>query len=62
MPLINKKEPIRSVRSFGPGSAVGEISSTTCIIKEPNNPEVRVHNSDFAKFGTKNERETELAD
>ena len=44
-----------------PGFSVGKISPTTSIIKEPSKPEVRVRNSDIAKFETINERETELA-
>ena len=43
-----------------PGSTVGKISPTTSIIKKPNRPEVRVRIYDIAKFGTRNERYTEL--
>ena len=45
---------------LAPGSTAGKISPTTSVIKEPNRPEVRVRNSDIAKFGTKNEPDTEL--
>ena len=38
-----------------------QISPTTSVFKEPNRQEeVRVRNSDIAKFGTKAERDTEL--
>ena len=43
-----------------PGSTVGKKSPTTSLIKEPNRPEFRVRNSDIAKFGTRNEQDTEL--
>ena len=46
---------------LAPGSTVCKISPTTSVIKEPYKPEVRVRNSDIAKFGTRAERETELA-
>ena len=45
---------------FAPGSTVGKISRTTSIKKETNRPEFCVRNSDIAKFGTQNERDTEL--
>ena len=45
---------------LAPGSTVGKFSSTTSVIKEPNSPEVRVRNSDIAKFGTRIERDTDL--
>ena len=45
---------------LAPGSTVCKISPTTSVIKEPYKPEVRVRNSDIAKFGTRAERETEL--
>ena len=48
------------VGSIAPGSTVGKISPTTSVIKEPNQQEVRVRNSEIAEFGTKNERDTEL--
>ena len=32
----------------------------TSVVREHNRPEVRERNSDIAKFGTKNERDTEL--
>ena len=48
-------------KDLAPGSTVGKISPTTSVIKEPNRQEERVRNSDIAKFGTKNERDTELA-
>ena len=46
---------------LAPCSTVGKISPTTNVIKEPNRQEVRVRNSDIAKIGTKNERNTELS-
>ena len=46
---------------LAPGSTVCKISPTTSVIKEPYKQEVRVRNSDIAKFGTRAERETELA-
>ena len=36
------------------------MSPTTSVIKEPNRQEVRVRNSDIAKFGTRAERDTDL--
>ena len=45
---------------LAPGSTVRKISPTASVVKEPNRQEVRVRNSDIAKFGTKNERDTEL--
>ena len=37
------------------------MSPTTSVIKEPNRQEVRVRNSDIAKFGTRAERDTDLS-
>ena len=37
-----------------------KVSPTTSVIKEPNRQEIRVRNSDIAKFGTKAERDTDL--
>ena len=45
---------------LAPGSTVWKISPTTSVIKEPDRQEMRVRNSDIAKFGTKNERDMEL--
>ena len=45
---------------LAPGSTVCKVSPTTSVIKEPNRQEVRVRNSDIAKFGTKAERELDL--
>ena len=45
---------------LAPGSTVSKVSPTTSVIKEPNRQEVRVRNSDIAKFGAKAERDTEL--
>ena len=45
---------------LAPGSTVCKISPTTSVIKEPYKQEVRVRNSDIAKFGTRAERETKL--
>ena len=46
---------------LAPGSTVCKVSPTTSVIKEPHNQEVRVRNSDIAKFGTWAERDTDLA-
>ena len=43
-----------------PGSTVVRTSPTTTVIKEPGVPEVKVRNSNIAKFGTQAERTTEL--
>ena len=43
-----------------PGSTVVRTSDTRTVIKEPGLPEVRVRNSDIAKFGTRAERNTEI--
>ena len=45
---------------LAPGSTVCKVSPTTSVIKEPNRQEVRVGNSDIAKFGTRAERDTDL--
>ena len=45
---------------LAPGSTVCKVSPTTNVIKEPNIQEVRVRNSDIAKFGTRAERDTDL--
>ena len=45
---------------LAPGSTVCKVNPMTSVIKEPNRPEVRVRNSDIAKFGTKAERDSEL--
>ena len=42
---------------LAPGSTVCKVSLTTSVIEEPNRQEVRVRNSDIAKFGTKAERD-----
>ena len=44
---------------LAPGSTVCKVSPTS-VIKEPNRQEVRVRNSDIAKFGTRAERDTDL--
>ena len=38
---------------LAPGSTVCKVSPTTSVIKEPHKQEVRVRNSDIAKFGTR---------
>ena len=45
---------------LAPGSAVCKVSPTTSVIKEPNRQEVRVRNSDLAKFGARAEKDTDL--
>ena len=57
-----KEECGRRLWCFGsaPGRTVGKVSPTISIIKEPNKTEVRVQNSDIAKFSTKHERYTDL--
>ena len=46
---------------LAPGSTACKVSPTTSVIKEPNRQEVRVRNSDIAKFGTRAERDTDLS-
>ena len=46
--------------TLAPGSAVERTSDTTKVINEPGVPEVRVRNSDIAKFGTRAERHTDI--
>ena len=46
--------------TLAPGSTVERTSDTTTVIKEPAVPDVRVRNSDIAKFGTRAERNTDL--
>ena len=46
--------------TLAPGSTVVRTSDTTTAIKEPAVPEVRVRNSDIAKFGTRAERHTDI--
>ena len=46
---------------LAPGSTVCKVSPTTSVIKEPHKQEVRVRNSDIAKFGTRAESDTDLA-
>ena len=38
-----------------------KVSPTISVIKEPNRQEVRVRNSDIAKFGTRAVRDTDLS-
>ena len=46
--------------TLAPGSTVVRTLPTTTLIKEPGVPEVRVRNSDIAKFGTPAERNIDL--
>ena len=46
--------------TLAPGSTVVRTSDTTTVIKEPGFTEVRVRDSDIAKFGTRAERNTDL--
>ena len=46
---------------FSPGSTVGKVSPTTCVIQVANRPEVRFQSSEIAKFGMQNERDADLA-
>ena len=55
-----KKNPDGLYEVLAPGSTVCKVSPTTSVIKEPNRQEVRVRNSDIAKFGTRAERDTDL--
>ena len=57
---LQKKKLDGLYEILSPGSTVGKISPTTSVIKEPNRQKVRVRNSDIMKFGTENERDTEL--
>ena len=45
---------------LAPGSNILKVSPTTCTIKEPGKPIVKVRNSDIAKFGKLQERQTPL--
>ena len=45
---------------LAPGSSVVKTYAYTSVIKEPGKREVRICNSDLAKFGSKAERQTEL--
>ena len=45
---------------LAPGSHILKVSPTTSTIKEPGKPIVTVRNSDVAKFGTLQERQTPL--
>ena len=55
------KKDLRGLwETLAPSSTVVRTSPTTTIIKEPGVPEVRVSNSDIAKFGTRTERNTDL--
>ena len=45
---------------LAPGSSVVETDTFTSVIKEPGKRDVTIRNSDFANFGTKAERQTEL--
>ena len=45
---------------LAPGSTVCKVSPTTSVIKEPNRQEIRVRNSDIAKFGTRAQRDADL--
>ena len=46
--------------TMAPGSTVEIPSDTTTVIKELGVPEVRVRNSEIAKFGTRAERHTDI--
>ena len=46
--------------TLAPGSTVVHTSPKTTVIKELGVPEVKVRNSDIAKFGTKTEQITDL--
>ena len=46
--------------NIGSGQYCERTSNTTTVIKEPGVPEVRVRNSDRAKFGTRAERHTDI--
>ena len=45
---------------LAPRSPVCKVSPTTSVLKEPNRQEVRVRNSDIAKFGTRAEQDTKF--
>ena len=47
---------------LAPGSVVQKTDQYTSVIREPGKMEVRVHNSDIAKFGTREERKTKLTE
>ena len=58
------KRPERDLRglweTLAPGSTVERTSDTTTVINEPGVPDVRVRNSDIAKFGTRAERHADI--
>ena len=58
------KKSKRDLRGFretlAPGSTVERTSDTTTVNKEPGVPDVRVRNSDIAKFGNRAERNTDI--
>ena len=56
----SKRDLIGLWGTIAPGSTVVRTSPKTTAIREPGVPEVKVRNSDFAKFGTRAERNTEL--
>ena len=53
---VKKKNLDGLYEVLAPGSTVCKVSPTTSVIKNSNGQEVRVQNSDNAKFGTKAER------
>ena len=55
------KRDLRGLReTLAPGSTVVRTSDTTTVFKETGVPEVRVRNSDIAKFGTRAGRNSDL--
>ena len=57
----DKNETSTGFDVLAPGNTVGKLSLTTSVINELDKPEVRVRYYDIAQFGTKHERETDLA-
>ena len=56
------KKDLRGLwETLAPGSSVVRTSPTTTVIKEPGVPEVRVRNSDIAKFETRAECNTDFS-
>ena len=56
----SKKNPEGLYEFLAPGPNILKMSPTNLTIKDPGKPMVIVRNSDIAKFGTLQERQTQL--
>ena len=56
----SKKNPDGLYEVLAPGSTVQKTDQYTSVIREPGKVEVIVRNSNIAKFGTRDERKTQL--